>query len=150
MVKKKKQKSQKSSTPLPSYLRAGIHHFETNKNGRFFNTPCCNANFKGIMINGNSYIICEKCSKKVGIFGQEPLIEVIAPLKGKNKNYLTINDIEGENTETYFTDIYDGDFLMVWKDEMDCYFFQTLNVTLHFDKDEWKEFRKDLTRFNDL
>ena len=139
MVKKKKVKTIKTLKDIQNSKSSKSKNFTSSTplpmEARYFHTSCCNANFKGIIISGRPFVICEKCNKKIGIIEKGQPHSLTMNLKEKHPK---------------FTDIYNGEYLMVWKDERDCFFFQTPNLTLHFTRDEWKDFRKDLTAFNDL
>lgn len=49
----------------------------------FFHTKCCNAHMEGEVINGDYYVVCEKCKKMVG---------KLIPIKEK--------DVKEDNNET--------------------------------------------------
>ena len=52
-------------------------------------------------------------------------------------------------TENKIKDIFDGEFLNVWKDEK-AIFFATPFVTLNFDEEMWEAFMKDMKKLVDL
>jgi hypothetical protein len=96
---------------------------------KFFHSKCCNAHFEGVIKDDGSFnIVCEECGKFCG-------------------------EIERKSNKKVVEDepliLFDEDNLLVWKDD-DTYFFDTPKATLHFTKEEWIEFKKDLSKFTDL
>jgi hypothetical protein len=105
-----------------------------NNKAQFFHSKCCNAHFEGVIDDeGNFNIACEECGKICGKLDRK--------IKNEDKT---------ENDDEYTPLIlFDEDNLLVWKDN-DTYFFDTPKATLHFTKEEWKDFRRDLSKFADL
>lgn len=113
---------------------------------KFFHSKCCNSHFEGIISeDGNLIIACENCGKHCGIFYTTKIENPSAPIILPARECEETRECE---CACECDDIYEGEDLLVF--DGDNYFFNTLNTTLHFNKEEWIGFKKDLTKLADL
>ena len=129
-----KKKSADDSEKIQPEKFESLDTCNCGNKAEFFHSKCCNAHFEGVIKDDGSFnIICEECGKFCG--------------KIERKSKEIIKEIEESESEPLV--LFDEDNLLIWKDD-DTYFFDTPKATLHFTKEEWIGFRRDLSKFTDL